>query len=263
MKKHVSAFTLIELLVVLGIIGILAAILMPALVQARNKAKTIKCVSRQKQAATSFVLYANDYNGFAYGGPEWGAVMLPENFVQPYRDAGKLVWENAPLGQGYLREEEILFCPAEKLSNLFGAESYCSSLTSSLKKDPPTPFRFTTIGTVKNPDQDSPPLPIPFRLYISPSSSVLGGDSAIIAPISGNKYTYFSGITNNATGSNRFCHIDMRHNKNANVFMADGHVKNVGKDLADCYFYNVRNSIHKDEKFTVAIKNQEKFSLEE
>ena len=59
MKMHKS-FTLIELLIVIGIIAILAAMLLPALNTARDKAKSIKCIGNLKQIGLSLESYKND-----------------------------------------------------------------------------------------------------------------------------------------------------------------------------------------------------------
>lgn len=57
-------FTLIELLVVIAIIAILAAILLPALQNARDRGKTANCNSNQKQMGQIFSFYTNDFGSY-------------------------------------------------------------------------------------------------------------------------------------------------------------------------------------------------------
>jgi prepilin-type N-terminal cleavage/methylation domain-containing protein/prepilin-type processing-associated H-X9-DG protein len=63
MKKRDAGFTLVEILVVIGIIGLLIAILLPALNRARSAATTLQCLTNMRAIAQAAMVYANDNKG--------------------------------------------------------------------------------------------------------------------------------------------------------------------------------------------------------
>ena len=81
MKKQSKRFTLIELLVVIAIIAILAAMLLPALSAARERARATSCVNRLKQLGISTFTYAGDNNSYI---PTYNATYTDGTVAPPW-----------------------------------------------------------------------------------------------------------------------------------------------------------------------------------
>jgi prepilin-type N-terminal cleavage/methylation domain-containing protein/prepilin-type processing-associated H-X9-DG protein len=98
-----SGFTLIELLVVIAIIAILAAILFPVFAQAREKARSIACLSNQKQIGTALSMYIQDYDeSFPMGQyyvNDWQQVLWAD-VINPYIKQGVKSWSGYQWNQG-------------------------------------------------------------------------------------------------------------------------------------------------------------------
>jgi prepilin-type N-terminal cleavage/methylation domain-containing protein len=232
--KTKNGFTLIELLVVIAIIAILAAMLLPALAKAKEKAVRAQCVNNLKQLITATHLYITDSRDFlpeANWNAPWvrrgwlydgavGAGNIPNPFVAPYITNPQLAYQGngTPNNRGgllwdYLKSIKVYRCPAEKTNNIPTYANRAQKLTSYLMN-----------GAV---DGYGEPLPTGKAGGMAPSSykaTAFRQDAIILWEA----YEHNPGDWNDGSSRPNEGITDL-HNKGTSLGVVDGHLETVKK----------------------------------
>ena len=212
-KRH---FTLIELLIVIAIIAILAALLLPALNQARAKGQAASCINNLKQMGTAFQMYRQDYGMLP---APWVSNSPSKNWrtdILPYLAPG--VFESDP---GNYAASKIYLCPGNRNSAVDPRHSYV--MNAELSGSGNVRFRSDKMLSIKS-----------YVLVFD------GGDGGFM----------MSPSTHNGSEWNNWVKIEAaflngkRHSGFANILMTDGSVRKSRTTMA-----RERNSAQRELKW--------------
>ena len=221
------AFTLVELLVVMAIIGVLAALLLPALSAARAASRRISCASNLRQLAMATEVYTGRYDGwfppaagyyYADNNTRWHGVR-PDESLPFDHTKGKLY--------PFLQDGEIHDCPWLKGLNMasggafeLGAGGYG--------------YNSQYIGGSPSPVEAKALSPANVGRLRNPTETIVFGDAAFYDPVADRltEYSYLEAPFFEAwwdAKADPSCHF--RHGEVANFAFADGHVRGLESKL--------------------------------
>jgi len=219
-------FTLVELLVLISIIAILAGMLLPALVKARDKAKDISCKSNIKQIALANVQYIGDYDGYSVPYKQ-DDVMGTGDYWLGYGNGsanggGYDLTKNRLLGPYIGETGKVFICP----NNI--------SLVSDIIHCEKSGYGYNSLwlGRYKSKEITHTIKVVQIK---NPAALVAFGDSAWNSSL-GPKYSATLWPERRPSGDPGYNSIHFRHNNMANIGWLDGHVSPKDIVVSDIIF---------------------------
>ena len=233
--RRVATFTLIELLVVIAIIAILAAMLLPALSQAREQARKISCVNNMKQLGLCMNMYTDDNEAFFPCHPvSWGA-----------NANNAVAWSRTLVRDGYLSATAVLLCPS--WNNEYGARILTSTWTSSYLHYPDYGYNYYWVASTRRmPDQLDYATPAKRPQILKPDATILLADTWYASYPTRKLGVYYLRDYYTTSGGS----LHARHRKAVNVVWVDGHVESCQTSVAGDMPYTSSNNPYRFGPFT-------------
>lgn len=224
-KSSPWGFTLIELLVVLSIVGLLAALLLPALAKARDAAQAAQCLSHQQQLVLAARMYVGDHDS-----------KYPQPFENPELEnqqgaaaAGQALWFNAL--DTYLNQQRLAYAASDSADRNYAfikQDPIWQSMTASVRKKNRTIKMNSAFGYYNTSTHV-------YRFYrdrqiAHPSRTVLFGDGRATDIL-----RYDGGVPRLSISDEQFHWtpgvVGLRHDGAANIAFVDGHAAPVKEPL--------------------------------